>query len=286
MSSISGKKRENQEFVKKVGLFTGRVIAINPSEEEYESVLGITLDEGRTLEYLGEKDGNTTLRIDIWLEDPEGEKRKVSFFLEDKEKSNKDETKKQYINKIGVCSWADDPNNLPKWFTDRGYRSAHIGEEELYEFLHKWLGKLDYKDAETVLELDWKKLMKNNLKDLREQIDGEFCNDDGVGALATIITKEKEGEIKEYQGVYNKAFLPPYSLKYFRLIDYAKDDEQVKIRNKKPKDQKMHEKFVLKVVGEYGCKDFYILKDLQEYNPADNIAASEKTHVESDGPDF
>ena len=215
MSSIGGKKRETQEFVKKVGLFTGKVIAVNPSEQEYEELLGISLGEDRTLEYLGERDGNTTLRIDVWLEEnTTKEKHKVSFFLENKEKRNKEETKTQYINNVGVCSWADDPNNLPDWFSEREYRTAHVGEEELYDFLRMWLGKLDYRHGETVLEIDWKKLMKNNLSDIREQIDGEWCNDLGIGALATIITKEKEGEIKEYQGVYNKAFFPPYSLKY------------------------------------------------------------------------
>ena len=286
--SVGGKKRENQEFVKKVGLFTGRVIAINPSEEEYESVLGITLDENRALEYLGERDGNTTLRIDVWTEDKEGDKRKVSFFLEDKERSNKEETKKQYINGVGVCSWADDPNNLPDWFKSRQYRVAHTGEEELYEFLRTWLGKLDYRDAETVLEIDWKKLMKNNLSDIREQIDGEYCNDEGVGLMGVIITKEKDGEIKEYQGVYNKGCLPPYSLKYFRLIDYSKEEERAKLLSKKPKDLKIHEKFVLKVYSEFGgCRDYFELKDLHEYNPADNPVNSPETNIpDSDGPNY
>ena len=285
--SVSGKKKENQEFVKKVGLFTGRVIAVNPSEEEYESVLGITLDEGRTLEYLGEKDGNTTLRIDIWTEDKEGDKRKVSFFLEDKIRTNKEETKIQYINKTGVCSWADDPNNLPEWFAKGGYREAHVGEEELYEFLRMWLGKLDYRDAETVLEIDWKKLMKNNLSDIREQIDGEYCNDEGVGELGIIITKEKDGEIKEYQGVYNKAFLPPYSLKYFRIIDYSKEEERAKLLAKKSKELRLHEKFVLKVYNDYsGCKDYFELKDLHEYNPQDNPVNSTQSKIESDSPDY
>ena len=286
MSNIGGKKKETQEFTKKVGLFTGRVIAINPSEEEYESLLGITLDEGRTLEYLGERDGNTTLRIDVWLEDKEGDKRKVnSFFLEDKERWNKENTKQQYINNVGVCSWADDPNNLPSWF--KNYRVAHPGEEELYDFLRMWLGKLDYKDADTVLEIDWKKLMKNNLSDLKEQIDGEYCNDDGIGAMAIIISKEKDGETKEYQGVFNKAFFPPLSIKYFRLIDYSKEEERAKLLAKKSKELRLHEKFVLKVYNDYsGCKDYFELKDLHEYNPQDNPVNSTQSKIESDSPDY
>jgi hypothetical protein len=46
---------------------------------------------------------------------------------------------KQYINSVGNCSWAADPNDLPDWFKARDYRVLKIGEEELYEFLRTWL---------------------------------------------------------------------------------------------------------------------------------------------------
>ena len=226
----------------------------------------------------------STLRVDVWLEEAKNkDKFKVTFFLEDKEKENKDKTKKQYINNVGTCSWADDKNNLPKWFSDRDYRIANVGEEELYNFLRTWLGELDYRDAETTLQLDWKKLMKNNLKDLKSQINGEYCTN--VVALATIKTVIKEDETKEYQTVYNKAFLPAYSIKNFRLIDFSKPDTISALKSKKSKDLKPHERFVLTVTGEYGCKDFYILKDLKEYNPDDNLVASDKA-MSDDGDDF
>ena len=287
--SIGGKKREQQNFespVKRVGLFEGRVIAINPTAEEYKELLGIELKEdSKATEYLGEsQDGNTTLRIDVWMEEVKNKERfKVTFFLEDKEKENKDGSKKQYINNVGICSWADDPNNLPSWFTGREYRVSFVGEEELYNFLRTWLGGLDYRDAETTLQLDWKKLMKNNVKDLKAQIDGEYCTN--VVALATVKTVIKEDETREYQAVYNKAFLPAYSIKQFRLIDYSKGDIISALKAKKSKDLKPHERFVLTVTGEYGCKDFFILKDLKEYNAEDNLVASDNPMSE-DGDDY
>ena len=91
--NIGGKKRESTqlpEFTKKVGLFEAKVIAINPDAEEYKEVVGMELKEdSKALEYLGEnQDGDTKLRVDIWLEEVKnGDKFKVSFFLEDKESS-------------------------------------------------------------------------------------------------------------------------------------------------------------------------------------------------------
>lgn len=287
MSSIGGKKRqntENSDYVKSVGLFEAKVIAVNPSVEEYKDKLEIELKEdSKAVEYLGEtKDGNNYLRLDFWLQNIKTDKKsKVTFFLEDRERENKDSTKKQYINEVGMCSWADDPNNLPEWFTKRDYRVAHVGEEEFYDFMKTWLGNLDFRDPETVLQLDWKKLMRGNVKDIKEQIDGEFSVN--FCSLSTIVSKERDGEIKEYEVIYNKAFLPAYSLKQFRLIDYDSPKVISELQSKKPKDLKVHEKFVLKVAGEYGCKDYFILKDLKEYVPEENLAASDSYIDEEDG---
>ena len=290
MSSIGGKKRENTgggDFSKKVGLFEANVIAINPTAEEFKDILGMELKEdSKAAEYLGEtRDGNNYLRVDIWLQKVNSDdKFKTSFFLEDKERENKDGTKKQYINSIGMCSWAADENDLADWFTkDRDYRVAYTGEEDLYNFMRTWLADLDYRDADTVLQLEWKKLMRGNVKDLKDQIDGEWSK--SIVALATVIVKERDGESKEYQGIYNKAFLGGYALKQFRLVDYNNKRTQEGLKNKKPKDLKAHEKFVVNVTGEYGCKDYYILKDIQDYDPDDNLVASD-AFISDDGDDY
>lgn len=289
MSGIGGNKRQStgeSNFSKKVGLFEAKVIAINPTIEEFKDKLGIELKEdSKAIEYLGmSQDGNKTVRIDVWLEEVKNkDKFKVAFFLENKERENKDGTKKQYINSVGSCSWADDENNLPKWFTEREYRVAYMGEEDLYNFMRTWLGDLDYRDAETTLQLDWSKLMKGNTKDLRDQINGEWCTN--IVALATVKTVEKDGELKEYQGVYNKAFLPAYTLKQFRLIDFSNSNTLKQLREKKSKDLKPHERFVLNITGEYGCKEFYTFKDIADYNADDNLVASDKV-LEEDDSDF
>lgn len=290
---ITGDKKELKDFTKQIGIFTGEVVIINPSMEEYQEVLGITLpEESKAAEYLGEsKDGNPYVRINFWLKNVKnGEifQAPVSFFLENKERENKEGTKMQYINKIGTCSWADDPNNLPEWFTKTEYRVAYVGEEELYEFMRTWLS-IDYRKAEADLSLDWKKLMKGNVKELTEQIGGEYATN--VGVLATVVTREKENtetgemEKREYQSIFNKNFLPAYAIKHFRLVDYSDKDVIARISAKKPRDRKAHEKFVLAVINEYGCRDSFILKDLQDYDPQDFIAATDKVISET-GSDY
>jgi len=286
MSGIGGTKRENTgsgEFAKKVGIFEAKVIAVNPTIEQYKSILGMELkDDSKAAEYLSERDGNTVLRVDFWLEDVKnGDKFKVNFFLENKERTNKDETKHQYINNVGSCSWASDESELPEWFSARDYRVAYVGEEDFYNFVRTWLCELDYRSDETTLQIDWKKLMKGNVRDLKDQVDGDYCGH--VGALATIITKEKDGEVKEYQGIYNKSFVPAYALKNFKLVDYSSSKVIEGLASKKSKDLKPHERFVLNVTGEYGCKDYYTFKEITEYNPDDNLVASNAAISEEEG---
>jgi len=289
MSNIGGEKRQSptfddKEFVKKVGLFEAKVIAVNPTTEEYADVLGRQLKEdSKATEYLGtSKDGNARLRLDFWLEEVKSkEKFKLTFFIENKEKENKDLTKKQYINNIGRCTWADSPNNLPTWFKERENRVAFVGEEDLYNFLRSWLSNIDFSSKKSTLQVEFNKLIKGNVKELKEQINGEWATN--IVALATINTKETDDGTKEFQNIYNKAFLPPYSIKAFRLLDYNAAGTISGLRQKGSKDLKPHERFVLNVVGEYGCKDYFTFKELKDYSSEDNLVSSDKVISEDAG---
>lgn len=301
MSGIGGSKKEKTDFGKKVGLFAAKVLCVNPNTEEFKEILGMELKEdSKATEYLGEsKEGNTTLRVDFWLEGLKDKgKYKTTFFLEDKKKENKTEEgdgkvkKFQYINEIGQCSWADDPNNLNKWFTKREYRIANVGEEELYNFMRTWLGTLDFFKSDTTLQIEWKKLMKGNVSDIKAQVNGEYCVN--IVPLAGIKTVDKDGEIKEYQSIYNKAFMPEYALKQFNLVDYDNPEVQEKLKEKEAKaklDKNIklgaHERFVLNVISAYGFKDFYKFKPLADYDASENpIATNEPMVTDSDSLPF
>jgi len=182
-----------------------------------------------------------------------------------------------------VC-WAADENNIPEWFAKgRDIRQAYTGEEDLYNFVRTWLSEVDYKDIENVLMLEWKKVIKGNLADLKSQVDGAYCTN--VVAMATIKTVIKDDETKEYQSVYNRAFMYEGAVKNFNLVDFSNPKVLTNLRNKKSKELKNYERFVLNVTGEYGCKDFYIFKPLKEYSPEDNLVASDKV-ISDDGADY
>jgi hypothetical protein len=69
------------------------------------------------------------------------------------------------------------------------------------------------------------------------------------------------------------------------VVDYSSPSVQSGLRVKKSKELKAHERFVVSVTGEYGCRDFYVLKDIREYNPNDNLVATDKV-ITSDGDDY
>lgn len=284
--AIGGSKREipqGGDFPKKVGIFEAKVIAINPNEREYKDILGIELkeDSNATNYY---DDIKKKLRVNVWLQDVNSDfKTNATFWLEHGEKENKDATKKQYINSIGVCSWASSPDLLPAWFLKRDYRVAHIGEEEFLGFVRIWLGGLDFSDMDTEIFLDWKKVMKGDLTDLKDQIDGEFSQT--VGALATVKTVDKEDGPKSYQNIFIKSFFPGYSIKSMRVVDYNNPDVVRGLTFRKSAELKMHERFVVNVAGEYGCKDYYTFKELHDYDPDSNLVESDKV-IAADSADF
>jgi hypothetical protein len=92
----------------------------------------------------------------------------------------------------------------------------------------------------------------------------------------------KDGEVKEYQGIYNKSFVPAYALKNFKLVDYSSSKVVEGLASKRSKDLKPHERFVLNVTGEYGCKDYYTFKEITDYNPDDNLVSSDAAISEED----
>lgn len=281
--SIKGKAREQKEFVKKTGFFEGEVIAINPTRDKLEKILSTTLEKDP--EYLSkeEKDGKEIVKCSIvaWVKDVKsGELRNIRFFLKNVEKENKDKTKKQYINSVGMTTWADNEDNLQDWFVSRPYRVAHEGEEELYNFAVTWLNKLDTRDPETVLSFDWSKLIQGNVKEIADQITGEYSGT--ICCLVTMRTVDKEGQPMEYEQVYNKEFLPGYTMKQIRLRRIDDNFIEGAKATEKKKRSKL-QKFVLNITDlQYGIKDHFTLGELTPYDSSKNITAGNAVISEDD----
>lgn len=294
--AIGGNVRERSEYSKKVGMMEVKVIAVNPDREELSALLGTEIEKDP--EYLGEfqekdADGNPTglpatkLNITIWVQDVKTNgKYAVRFSLIDKEMISK-KGKPQYINSLGNTTWVDSEENLPDWFKKREYRKAKVGEEQLFSFMRNWLGKLDYKDAETTLELDWKKLMNGNTKEIKQQVEGVYA--DTVAVMATVRSVDKDGENKEYQEIYNRDFLPGYTIKFFRNTKFTEEKLDIlKAKDKVARETKKNylkpfEQFALKVAdNEHGVKDAYFLGEAKDYNPEEHLQGSDKVIDDSD----
>lgn len=282
--AISGTKRESletKEYPKKVGYFEGKVIAINPDAEWYNDELGMQLKEdSKATVYLGVTDeGVKTLRVDVWLQDiKSGDKFKTTFYLKDKAIVSKS-GKTQFITDQCSTTYAESEDYLPTWFVKRDYHVAREGEPDLCTFLATWTNINFYEDQYAKIVLEWKDLMKGNVSELRDQI--EVSAKDTIVPMATVKVVETSDGVKEYQSVFNKAFMPGYGLRQIKQITVNKDYIS-RISRKPAKELKVYDRFILKIAGEYGCKDFYSFTDLKEYNAADNFVASDKVIAADD----
>lgn len=297
---MEGQKRETKvSYSKQIGIFEGKVIAVNPNKEQLENILGSEIETEPN--YLGEKDGVKNARVSVWLQNVwgEGQMYNISFFIQGDKRLNADKTKCQYINSVGQTAWGlieQKGADLPNWFTHfidkkgtlgeaKSYRPAYSGEEELVNFVKAWL-TYDLYHPDTNILLDVDKLLKGNFKELSQEIDGEYSQN--VVAMATVRSSTKEGDdgpvTVNYQSVYNKAFLPGYNFKFFRGVEFTQE-KITKIKEKSNKALEPFERFILSVVGEYGCKDAYYIGLLKEFNPADFVGATDKV-LESDGADY
>lgn len=293
-SGIGGKKREAKEFSLKVGVGEVEVVAVNPDREDLCSLLGRDIEKDP--EYCNEKDVEgkkvKTVRLSFYVKDKNSEDGRIdqiTFFLEDRERTNKAGDKYQFINAIGRSTWAATDKDLPEWFTKRDYRKARVGEGELYEFLVTWLQDLDYRDAGTVLELNWDKLIKGNVKELREQINGEYSGSIAVGFTVRnveVVDKDTEEKVvRQYQAISNKAFAIGKNFKFFKTRKFTPEVLE-SLRNRNIKDLKDYEKFALKLTDkEYGIKDHFILDVVQDYDKEKDMAASDEV-ISEDGSDY
>lgn len=271
-------RQQQQEFTKSVGFGLMEVVAINPTREKLNKLFGKDdSDEDKEIEYLGkDDDDNTKVKITFWLK----EQKTGKFFaqtltLVDKDKSNKDGSKFQYINCVGDTAYADVEDNLPKFFTtfqnknkealgDKSYRVAKQGEEELAKLIQAWLGGIDLWKPDADIFVDTKKLFAGNFKQLQEQIGGEWQT---LFVALTGVRTDKDDASKQYQEIYKKAYLP------------ANFIQGINLGNKFSAEwaRKKWAKFKEEVEGDYGYKGFTKLTPLQDYNRDEDPTASEKT---------
>lgn len=232
MAISVGKKSEEFEVKRYIGVGKFNILSVNPCKEEIEKLYNTTLE--KEPEYVGiKKDTNTPqIRIDfIAKEETLNFITRFSFFINKEEMYNKDKTKVQMINNYGETTWltVEDaekgviPDNQ-KWFRTEGIRPAYQGEEALIGFLKAFLNiqPKSYKKADgtevinsdedsTIYIENWDNYFKGNVKELKDIISS--IPDYKVKALLGV--KKVDG--KEYQDVFSKMFLKNSIRNYDRL---------------------------------------------------------------------
>lgn len=271
-------KVENTSTIKKYTGFTNvRVAAINPTRLQVNKMLGKEdSDTDKDIEYLSEdQEGNAKLRVSFWLHSEKLDKYFVhSINLINKDRLNKAGDKHQYVNSVCDSSWAENVESLPDFFTsfikdgsnlgEKTVREAKVGEADLLQTIKSWLGRLNFKEPNTSVILDLKKLFKEDLSELRDQIDGTYATE--FTALLGVKTDESDPN-KTYQQVYGK-FLPKGFMDNIERQDFSSAYVS-----------KVWNKFMEEVRGDYGFDAYFEAEAAKEYDPALDLASSENTRV-------
>lgn len=302
-------KKEQQNFEKTYycGVGAIKVLMFSPNRQQLNRLLNYEPDkEQEELEYVkddvevkGADDSSTfhkQVNVDVWVEDLKfKEKFKIRFTITDKVRTSKDGSKTQYVNQLGQTSWVDDVSNLTEFFSkfkltdkndksnvtyiDKEYKEALMGEEQLYNFLAKWLNFSSFEPKNNIF-LDRKKLFKGDFSELNSLV-GDF-EDNSVGACFAVKTKTEDEGDKKYQVVSNKFFLPGIYMKGFR--NFARNNF-AGIESDKGYDLKKFYKDIND--AEHGIKDFFINQEISVYDEnQDALATTTSSVISSDSSDY
>lgn len=232
---------EGATFDKYIGVGVVNVLAVNPTKEKLEELYGTQLQ--KEPEYTGVKDGVKWARVDFIIR-VNKEKHpdidytgKLSFFLRDEYRTNRDNTKVQVIDKYGETGWLTKEEVANKTF-DRSkfarlsneFKPCHVGEDSLVRFIKaflvipdstkyvngKWVFNDELGDSEAALD------------EINEYFKGNFKE------LNTIIAMQPNNRVKVVFGVRtsddNKQYQAFYTNHVMRLnvTDYSRVDAEIK----------------------------------------------------------
>lgn len=282
--AFTGKKRVVADYALKVGFDSFKILSINPNKEELDALnsrdnkapvyTGVYTDSVTGKEY-------SKVNISIYLQGKSTTVQPMTFTIINRERFNKDGSKKQWINNIGNTVWAKDVAHIKamsldetskettrdfyKKFLSSPQRPALMGEDKLFEFIQKFT-QVDTQDPATELTMDFKKLFKGNFKEIQELYTGDFAENE-VCTCFTIKTVKNEGDdaedkpFKTYQSIYSKV-LDGSAIKHFTKTAGA------------IKQPKYIESYLAEMQGENGCKEYFIIGPVQDYNAALNPAVT------------
>ena len=287
MAFAAGKQSTEGTSVKRyIGVAPVKILAINPSKQELEKLYNTQLEkdpEYVSITEVGEdKHKVETVRIDFIVNtvpekcDNIDFMSKVSFFIRNEYRYNRDKTKVQVIDKYGRTAWvtieqakkreipmySNGPANL-----DADYRPVFVGEEDLTNFLkeylnipnvmkyvnNKWVMNTNTSDSEARLE-SIKNYFKGDFTELRNAV--ALQPDNKIKVLFGVKTTDDN---RQFQAVFTQMFLRNNVTNYSRL------------------DKELNER---KQAGAYPTTEFQVC-ELKEYT----VEATDFNKVETPNDD-
>lgn len=269
MAFAKGKESVDVVNKKYIGVAPVYVLAVNPNKEQLEKLYNTQLE--KEPEYLGEvevgedKHKVKNIRLDFVVKTVADRcngiefTTKVTFFIRNEYRYNKDKTKVQVIDKYGRTVWvtveqakaheipiySNGPANI-----DKDYRPIFVGEEELTSFIKTYL---NIPDVMKYVNNTW--IMVDKPEDCEARLDNisKYFNGD-FKELKDIISLQPNNKIKvlfgvrntdkgQFQAVYTNMFLKNNVTKYDKLKDNLQER---------------------KAAGAYSTTEFEVV-DLKEY---------------------
>ena len=247
--------KEATEIKRYTGVGSVFVVGVNPNKTELEKLYDRELDKDP--EYLTEKDGVTSARIDFIIKtDPTAKcsngielLTKFSMFIRNEYRFNKDKTKVQVIDKYGRTAWVTKEqaknHEIPVYKNgpaniDKDYRPAYVGEEDITNFLklflgisnvEKWVKNEATGRREVVGLVDNPEDCECRLENIEDYFKGKFNEiKDAINLMPNNKVKVLFGvrttdEGKQYQDVYTRKFLSNTVSVYDKLAEDVQNNK-------------------------------------------------------------
>ena len=241
--------KEATEIKRYTGVGSVFVVGVNPNKAELEKLYDRELDKDP--EYLTEKDGVTSARIDFIIKtDPTAKcsngielLTKFSMFIRNEYRFNKDKTKVQVIDKYGRTAWVTKEqaknHEIPVYKNgpaniDKDYRPAYVGEEDITNFLklflgisnvEKWVKNEATGRREVVGLVDNPQDCECRLESIEDYFKGKFNEIKGAinlmpnNKIKVLFGVRTTDEGKQYQDVYTRKFLSNTVSVYDKLAE-------------------------------------------------------------------
>lgn len=306
--AASGEKRVQSDYSPKIGIGQFEILGVNLSNEDVKKNGFFVKDEDleKERDFTGTKDVEgikkpvRTVRLEFLAKELKGENphtQRFSFFLEDRNRVNKNGDLYQFINNQGNTFWSTDPkefkpSSAAPWFAgvDNIYepRPAKEGEEHFMSFMRSCMA-VDFGKGGT-LTYNISRLFDGKYDELNDDLESDFASP----VLVAVTVKEKEEESEDgdtttkfVQSFYNKAFAAGALVKFLNnKKEFTEEDVKDinnKILNNKGKKGKDREyvndlqKMVVSIAdSEHGCKDLYSLTPLKTFKADDYLVGTDE----------